>query len=70
MTTNEEKIAHYYSGAVKTASEIMDYIGDRLEPTQNNLTMRLQLQSFGYNRVSRAFADKMIQLVNIRYANY
>ena len=38
------------------------YSNRPMKKTTNNLTMRQQITSYGFNRVSRKFADKVIEL--------
>lgn len=69
---DQEKIGNNY-GVAYTAEEFVKFYKTHLNPsmnktarifTQNNLTMRQELCSFGFSRVSRNFADAVIVIFN------
>ncbi|MEK9769686.1 MAG: DUF5824 family protein [Betaproteobacteria bacterium] len=59
----EATISNNY-GATLTPEKFVSLHGKDLPQTNNNLTMRAKIQSFGFNRVSREFADKVIAIVS------
>jgi hypothetical protein len=59
----EATVSNNY-GATLTPEKFVSFHGKDLPQTNNNLTMRAKIQSFGFNRVSREFADKVIAIVS------
>ena len=47
-----------------TSESFVAMIGNDIKPTSNNLTMRQQISARGFSRVSRKFADEVIELIN------
>ena len=68
-TTNGVKVMETVGnnyGAVHTAQSLVEFLelhGRGFTPTDNNLTMRQQLSSWGY-RASRAFAEEVMSIIN------
>ena len=59
----EATVSNNY-GATLTPEKFVSLYGKDLPQTNNNLTMRAKIQSFGFNRVPREFADKVIAIVS------
>jgi hypothetical protein len=57
-----EKIGNNY-GAAFTPQSFVDFYVSQLKATDNNLVMRQQMASYGFSRVSRAFADEVMELI-------
>ena len=59
----EATVSNNY-GATLTPEKFVSLYGKDLPQTNNNLTMRAKIQSLGFNRVPREFADKVIAIVS------
>ena len=57
-----EKIGNNY-GAAFTPQGFVDFFKEHLKPTDNNLVMRQQMSGFGFSRVSRQFANEVMELL-------
>ena len=63
-TELEEATVSNNYGATLTPEKFVSLYGKDLPQTNNNLTMRAKIQSLGFNRVPREFADKVIAIVS------
>ena len=66
--TMQETIGNNY-GVSMTSESFVAMIGNDIKPTSNNLTMRQQISARGFSRVSRKFADEVIELINKKKTN-
>ena len=63
-TATTEKIGNNYGVALSPQEFVERQIGN-LKPTDNNLTMRQQMCGLGFSRVSRQFANEVMELVKL-----
>ena len=61
-TATTEKIGNNY-GAAFSPQGFVDFHKANLKPTDNNLVMRQQMCGLGFSRVSRQFANEVMELV-------
>jgi len=61
-TATTEKIGNNY-GAAFSPKGFADFYKANLKPTDNNLVMRQQMSGLGFSRVSRQFANEVMELI-------